>query len=316
MYNEEQKKKFIREYTKSLSTAKVATTIFDAVELYEHRYGKDVCQMSTEEVQGVINEVLGVRIKSHAMSMTILREYAKWCITMRIDGACDAILKVQSVGLEKMRRYMVSGPLHLQMCLDSIFDKEIEETIDIIYRSYFWMAYGGIKEEDIPKIKKENIDLHNMSVSYGGIVAPIYREAIPSITAALNLVSFNYKHPNYSKIIRRDRASGTSIIRGIKAESDVMTLRAAISRKVAKAVKSGTAGVQLSYHRVALSGLFYRTYESERAGIPADFSEAAIEFTIGRNYKSDDERSIVYIQNRVAKEYMEDYLRWKLLFSM
>lgn len=316
MYNEDYKKRFIREYTKSLSTAKVATTLFDAAETYEQRCKKDICQMTFDEAQNMVNEVLGVRTKSHAMSLTILREYVKWCIAMRIDGACDAVLRVQSVSLEKMRRYMVSGPLHLQKCLDNIFDKENDETVDVVYRAYFWMAYGGISEEDIPKISNSNIDLSNMSISHNGKIYPIYREAIPAITSAMNLVSFNYKHPNYSKIIRRDRVAGSSVIRGMKAESGIMTLRATISRKVANAVKNNSASVQLSYHRVALSGLFYRTYEEERAGMPVDFSEAAVEFTDGRRYKTKDDRTVVYVQNRVAKEYMEDYLRWKLLFSM
>lgn len=316
MYNDDLKKRFIREYTKSISTAKVANTLFDATEKYERMYSRDICQMTIEEAQHVVDNVMGMRIKSHAMYLTILREYTKWCIVMRVDGACDSALKVHAVGLEKMRKYMVSSPMHLQKVLDEIFDKESDETIDVVYRVYFWLAYGGIKEDDIPKICRSNIDMTNMTISYGGVTTPIYRESIPAITYAMSLVSFNYKHPNYSNIIRRDRVQGDSIIRGIKSEADIMTLRATISRKVAKAVKSNIASVQLSYHRAFLSGLFFRVYEAERAGIPADFADAAVEFTDGRQYKNIDEKTIVYVQNRVSKQYMEDYLRWKLLFSM
>lgn len=40
MYNEEQKKRFIKDYTGSLNTANVATTIFNAIEKYENLWGQ------------------------------------------------------------------------------------------------------------------------------------------------------------------------------------------------------------------------------------------------------------------------------------
>ena len=140
MYNADMKTRFIREYTGSLNTAAVAETVFNALEKHEQGWNADLCTKSCEELQPVIDEIVGLRSKSKWMTLIILKEYVKWCIAMKVPGACDGMLEIQSVGLEKVRHQMVSGPLHLQKFLDEVFDQEAEETIDNIYRCYFWMV--------------------------------------------------------------------------------------------------------------------------------------------------------------------------------
>ena len=93
MYNEGLKINFIRNYTQSINTANVATTVFTAFEPHEEAWGADLCTKSTEELQPVIDEIVGLRSKSQWMSLTILKEYVKWCITMNVPGACDGMLR-------------------------------------------------------------------------------------------------------------------------------------------------------------------------------------------------------------------------------
>ena len=91
MYNEDLKKRFVRDYTGSLNTANVAATVFNAVEKYETEWNADLCTRSTEELQPVIDEIVGLRSRSKWMTLTILKEYVKWCIAMKVPGACDGI---------------------------------------------------------------------------------------------------------------------------------------------------------------------------------------------------------------------------------
>ena len=235
---------------------------------------------------------------------------------MKVPGACDGMLGVETAGLSKVRRQMVSGPLHLQRVLDEVFDKETEETTDIIYRCYYWMAFGGIKESDTLLIKASDIDFSRMEITYGDTHAPIYREALPAFHRAAELKSFYYKNPNYSKIILRDRVPGDMLLRGIRATTKTMTIRSILSRRSAWAIESGHTQQQLSFHRVWLSGLFYRIYDRERAGIPVDFSEAAIDFMSDRAYMLSGKSTLEHKQNRIEREYMGDYQRWKLAFSI
>lgn len=316
MYNERQKVNFIKGYTGSLNTANVATTIFNALEKYEEQWQADFCTRSKEEIQPVIDEIAGLRTKSQCMTLIILKEYVKWCIAMKVPGACDGMLHVEAVGLDKIRHQMVSSPLHLQKYLDELFDPESEETIDNIYRCYFWMAYGGIDEEDTIRVKKDDVNFEQMTIAYKDTNIPIYREAIPAFRNAVSLTDFLYKHPNYTKTVRRDRISGDTIMRGIKADTKTFTIRVTISKRNITAIEDGRTNLQLSFYRVRMSGLFFRTYERERAGIPVDFSDAAMRAMAGKEYSTKGRIKLEHKQNRIERDYMEDYQRWKLAFSI
>lgn len=316
MYNEEMKSRFIREYTGSLNTANVATTIFNAMEEYEKSWNADLCTRSSEELQPVITEITGLRSKSKWMALTILKEYVKWCIAMQVPGACDGMLQIQTVGLDKVKHQMVSSPLHLQKFLDDVFDPESEETLDNIYRCYFWMAFGGIDEEDTILIQNEQVDFGQMVIYYKTTNIPIYREALPAFRNAVSLSSFLYKHPNYSKPVRRDRVPGDTLMRGIRATTKTFTMRTTLSKRNIKAIEDGLTDLQLSFYRVRMSGLFYRVYEMERASIPTSFSEAALRVMDGKTYTLHGREKLEHRQNKIERSYMEDYQRWKLAFSI
>ena len=316
MYNEEMKSRFIREYTGSLNTANVATTIFNAMEEYEKSWNADLCTRSSEELQPVITEITGLRSRSKWMALTILKEYVKWCITMKVPGACDGMLQIKTVGLDKVKHQMVSSPLHLQKFLDDVFDPESEETLDNIYRCYFWMAYGGIDEEDTILIQNEQVDFGQMVIYYKTTNIPIYREALPALRNAVSLNSFLYKHPNYSKPVRRDRVPGNTLMRGIRATTKTFTMRTTLSKLNIKAIEDGLTDLQLSFYRVRMSGLFYRVYEMERAGIPTSFSEAALRVMDGKTYTLHGREKLEHRQNKIERSYLEDYQRWKLAFSI
>ena len=250
------------------------------------------------------------------MALTILKEYVKWCITMKVPGACDGMLQIKTVGLDKVKHQMVSSPLHLQKFLDDVFDPESEETLDNIYRCYFWMAYGGIAEKDTILIQNEQVDFGQMVIYYKTTNIPIYREALPALRNAVSLNSFLYKHPNYSKPVRRDRVPGNTLMRGIRATTKTFTMRTTLSKRNIKAIEDGLTDLQLSFYRVRMSGLFYRVYEMERAGIPTSFSEAALRVMDGKTYTLHGREKLEHRQNKIERSYLEDYQRWKLAFSI
>ena len=316
MYNAELKQRFISDYTTSDNTKSVVATVFEAFSSYENAWKADLCTKGAEELQPVVDEVFSLRLRSQWMQLIVLKEYAKWCIAMKVPGACDGMLHIEAAGLAKVKRQLVSGPLHLQRCMNEIFDPESEETIDILYRCYYWLAYAGIKEVDLPTIKTSDIDFDNMVILYNGSRMPIYREALPALHKAAELTSFCYKHPNYKEVIRRDRVAGDSIMRGVRADTKTYTIRAILSKKSAIAIESGRTTQRLSYHRVWISGLFYRMYENERAGAPVNFSDAAIEFTDGKNYTLTGRTKLEHRRNSIARDYLNDYQRWKLAFSI
>ena len=309
MYNEELKSKFIRQYTQSISTAKHAVTIFNTFEPHEYNWGADLCTKNTADLQPIVNDLVGFRRRSRWMTLAILKEYVKWCLGTGVPGSCDGMLYVEICDLSKMRSHMVSGPLHLQRYLNSFLEKESEETVDNIYRCFYWLAYAGLFEEEAFLITVDDVELNSLTINYKGLGFPIYREAIPAFKNAVELTGFYYKHPKYSEIIWRDRAQGNTLLRGFRDNMKPLTVRALLSSRGAAAVKDGKTDQQLSYYRVWLSGLFYRMREAECAGFPVSFADATARFMEGKEYKNPK------IQfTKIAKEYYEDYQRWKMAF--
>lgn len=314
MYNKELKTRFIKDYTQSVNTAKVATNILAAMEPFEVAWKADLCTRNAEELQPAVDKVVALRFRSQWMPLSILKEYVKWCIAMQVPGACDGMLHITVAGLEKVRRQMVSSSFHLQQYLDEVFNDESDETIDNIYRCYYWMAYGGILERDILAVKIADVNFDQMCVQYGDTSVPIYHEALPALHNAVELTSFWYNYPRNSKPVRLDRTPGDTLIRGYQDITRIENFRANISHRSANATKQGKTEMQLSFSRVWMSGLFYRMYERERAGMPVDFTAVAAELMAGKTYVLNGRVKLEHRQKQRGRDYMEDYQRWKLAF--
>lgn len=318
MYNKELKTKFINDYTKSPTTRQACISTFNAVEKYELKWGADICTKRKEDLQVVVDEITGLRVRNKWLRIIILKAYVKWCLVMGVPGVRDDMLSINNVGLDKVRQQTVASPLHLQRYLDVLFDKESDQTTDSIYRCFFWLAYSGIEEEDILKIKCSDVDFSIMKVHYNGAAVPLYTESLPAFTNCVNLSSFVYNHPNFSpdKTVYMNRISGDTIIRGVKNPPTLKTMRVAISKKAKLAVDRGDTDIRLSYYRAKMSGLFYRTYEDEQIGIPPDFSGVVANFMKDKEYKLSSGRNTRASKERkLAMDYMNDYQRWKLAYK-
>lgn len=316
MYNPALKKKYLEKCVTSESRAVVIKRVFSAFEKHENLWQADLCTKNADVLQPIIDEITGIRLSSQYDILTILKEYVLWCMAENVPGVCDGMLQIKDVGLKKMRRQLVSSPLHLQKYMDEIFDDEETETMDVLYRCYYWMAFAGIKEEDILQIKCSDVDFSSMSIYYGETSAPIYREGILAFRKAIELKYFRYIHPNYEPILR-ERIPGETIMRGIKAVTKSKTIRSFLSRYSSRMCKEGKTDMQLSYSRVRLSGIFFRVYENERLGIPPNFTDVIMDEypeKLREKYQGDEKEFIRY-QKRRMNAYMEDYRRWKLAFA-
>lgn len=317
LYNEDLKLSFIRQQTNSITMAEDCELLFRAFAPYEESWGADLCTRTKEELSPVFDSLVGMRAKSKFKRLTILKSYVRWCVLNQVPGAIDGASDMSVAGLGKIKTMTVKGPTQLQKYLNEICDPESEETVDNIYRCYYWMAFGGIPEEEILDVKCSEISFEDMEIHHGDIIAPLYRESIPAFKNAVRLGAFRYKHPLYSKDIVRPRAPGDTVIRGIRSAPSTSAMRVELSRRSRKAIEDGKTNIKLSYYRAWISGLFYRMYEQEELGIPADFTEAAENYTKGKAYKLDNTKKTQNgIRREIANDYMEDYERWKAAFMM
>lgn len=319
MYNTELKEKFIKEYTDSVHIRRSLLSLFNATEKYEEEWGADICTKTASELKDVAEDIIGFRASS-TTRISLLRNYVEWCINNNVPGACDGALNLTTNGLGKLKREMVRNPRHLQKYLDDICSPESYCTADNAIRCYYWLAYAGMKEEDIFKVTGADVNFNDMVVEYNNEAYPLYRESLPAFKNCVYLKEFVYIHPNYPPV-KRERVEGDILIRGFRSTPTVGTMRVELSRRSRKYFercrKNGNEdALKLSHYRVWLSGVFYRFYEDELAGIKPNFKALVDMVSADKVYKLDSGRNTQSAKRRkLACEYSTDYKRWKMTFT-
>lgn len=318
MYNQILKSQFLRErYGDCLRQKQEAERLFEKTQPYEEAAQADLCAMTVDQLQKTIDETFFMKRHSHIGQRSAVGEYMEWCLAHKVEGATDNYQRLEAVGLNKIRYRMVSGPLQMQVFLDSVFDAEAEETTDVIYRCYYWLAFCGVDEFDVPNIKVSDVDLQKRVIRYRDMNLEIYREAMPAFEKAVTLSEMRYKNARYTEPIWRKRVDGDTLMRGVRAASDVFTVRKYIGQRLSAAQAAGEASQRINYSGAKLSGMFYRVYERERAGVPVGFSELAVTEVLKKNPSADFRtRSARQSVNAKEREYLDDYRRWKLAFTV
>ena len=325
MYNKDTKEKFITEFSTNTGRRQVAYKAFEALEPYEQDAESDFCTWDKDKIIPVVDKLIGLRESSKKTRLSVLEAYIKWCMQNKIPGAREDLLGISDFGLDKLKSQMVANPQHLQRYLNCILEPEQENTVDNVYRCYYWMAYGGMSEEDALNVTTKDVDLVNLVIRYNGTEYPIYREAIPAFKSCVESTNFKCKHPNYTDVeVYRNRIAGDILTRGTRGYGSTRGIRVEISRKQRNqrfrpdsTKDDKSLDLKLSFYRIRLSGLFYRMYEAERAGMPVNFMPAAEQFMEGKTYKLDSGRNLIGArQRRIASEFLDDYNRWKEAYTI
>lgn len=311
VYNEQQKLDFIHSTTASDHTANVTIAMFRAIAPFEFEKSADISTFEEEDLSNVLDQVCGMRTRSRHSKISIFRKYIHWCIENGMPDAKDCIDRISAADTGRISISLVRNPEHLQVRLDQIFDPESDETQDNTIRFYFWMAYGGMPEDRILQLTRKNISFEYMEAKIGDSTAVIYRQALPAIRNCISLTQFVYRNQAYVNLgqIMRDRAPGDELIRGIRGKPNVLNMRSQISKKIRLKQLPVSITKCMTYGRVWLSGVFYRMYENERAGIEPDFASLALASYSGSHRSSDSEfkQSIAVIESGLKI----DYEKWK-----
>lgn len=313
MYNEEQKREFIDEVLSGdARRVRACELFFFALAPYEKAWGGDVATRSADEITSATTKLLGLRTQSRYGKLSILKKYIEWCVVKGYATDADKVRDLDRVTLTKIRNETISSPGHLQRYLDTVFRKEDDHTVDNIFRSFFWLAFGGLDESAVMEIKCSDFDFDSMSFSYNGESFEIYREGVKALKYCVTATQFQYIHdsPEYRTYL--DRVPGDTMMRGIRLGESEKALRVSVSKKTRDAFGKGLTAMQINYYRAWLSGIFYRKYVLETAGVEIDFRDTAARYMRDKEYflhgkKIDPHRKML----RVANDYLKDYERWK-----
>lgn len=321
LYNEDQKMDFINDSTASINSAKTSMSVFYSSAPYEEAKGSDICTWTQEEIAPVLDEICGITNSSRFSRISVLRQYAKWAVMKGIPGAKNEVGRMEEIGVKRVEDASIRSPEHLQHCLDLFFNPESEETTEDVYRCFFWLAYGGMPEEVIHTVTAQDVDFENMLVRKGDDVAVLYRQALPAVRNCVRLRQMRYNNNAYVNAgdIYRNRVDDPSILRGVRGKPSVLNMRTQISRKLRLAQEEHGQIPEsecLTYWRVWRSGVFYRIFEKEMAGMRPDFLAIARASDRGRRAVSGRAKTDSKVLLRqIATDFENDYSRWKTVVS-
>lgn len=311
MYNEERKEAFIKSYTSSPRSAYYVRAIFKKFGTYEDNiWHEDVCLQPTEVIEPIINSKTGTRMESAERALIVLKDYVKWCGRNSIKTS-NGVFNVRVDVVEAVKNQMVSSPLQLRNKLDELFEDIENETIACLYKAYLWMAYAGLSDVEALEVTVDEIDLSELVIRHNNKIYQLYKESKRTFENACTLKEFKYSHDSYSNDIFKTRVPGNKVMRGFKSGGmKLSTLRSVITHK------SVDKGMKISYKKIYYSGVFFRAYEKERAGIEVTFKDYVAEQIAENNYSTSRNRTINKIANQLMRSLEVDYDRWKCAFNV
>lgn len=328
MYNEERKQAFFEAKALEAGSINLLISLFERVAEYERSYGRDFAEMDEGQRSKTVGEVAGLSRKTIYGAESALKEYVKWCAEQgyAISGKPETI---KADVTERIRRSMVSSPEDLLRTLEAVFPEPEINGIHAVYRTYLWLAFSGLDEQEAIRLTPEHLHFNKMEIRLPGAnfsSYPIYAEAAEDFkkACAMEQICENKGKKNIS-LIWKDRAPGNLILRGKMTDKPLeevlkTSIRPLVSRAFARAAQTAPLDIrtELSYRRAYMSGVFYRAWLEEKEGFEPNFIKyARVDFD-QRNQKSGYKLNDRYTENHVIsilrKSYEEDYRRWKEAF--
>ena len=311
MYNEELKNKFIEECTNGKAEVQRASRLFSLAEPFENEWKRDICTIPATELGDALETITSARLGAQSVDMSILRKYARWCMHIGVEGACDGLMISQDVGYEKLRATMVDSPERLQRNLDMVFHPVSDCRPDNLCRGLYWLAYMGFDNSEVSKITTESVDLKNLVIRFGGKSYPIYEASVPVIRYLCSANSFICDFVRCEAVVERD--GGTLLLRGMRSGSgaNIDSIERLALRRISAYNKASTENVSIRYRGIRYSGIFYRMFQDETNGV--DIDAAA-----GKYLKFYFSNSDSLHEKRIARKELElitDYRRWKIAFN-
>ena len=325
MFNEEQKTKFINEFTNAKNKKDNLTRLFKKTEPYETAWGIDVSSANVKQMQAVVDEIVGFRAWDTSTYINLLRAYIDWCVASGLASPSDAIGQVDTDGVEKMRSQTVRNPDQLEQYLNVVITPR-NDTAAVTLKAYCWLAFSGLFIEDTLSLRSGCVDFDSMSIILqrdGRTIAyPIYRQSIGVLRACAEQEFFLKQNGTTGKEARTRRADGDLLLRTFQpnaAKKDSLP-RIKFASNLAAARKrfsteESSEYPDLTYYGVWVSGVFYRAFEAEIANGSVDFRAVATESVL-RNSDSSQctQRQLKTMIGGAAGKFNRDYERWKKTF--
>lgn len=186
MYNEYQKIEYI--FQQPENTQKKLTNRFKQFAKYEERYGKDLCEMSIDELKSIFPSLNIITPQTRTNVKSLISSYIDWCIyTKKTDKENSLkLLSIEDIASPNVFEIkMMKSPKQAQEILDIIYPEEYRNNYPnkaILNKLIFWLFYSGVPDKDIQVLKKGSIDYDKKIVhspTQVGVIYEVFDEVLP-----------------------------------------------------------------------------------------------------------------------------------------
>lgn len=327
MFNEDLKSRFISETAENEAQTKGFKRLFGKTEPFENSWDTDISHANVDQMQQVVDQIMGFRSWGKNENIHMLEKYFDWCYHNGDNNVTDALKHVDKSGVEKMRNRTVRTPQHMKSYIDNVIDAR-DDTTRAPLKVYLWLAFSGVFEYDARYLRTTDIDLKTMTIKLRHCGAertyPIYREAINAFRTCVNNSSFIYLHKCPECEYKRNRVQGDFLLRGLETKNNIDVKDSLTTTRFMNGLARCRRGLtdevaakypNISYHAAWISGVFYRAFQAEMAGEDVDFRYVARESLLQDiQEKPYSKKDISAKISSTASHMKNDYNRWKKTF--
>lgn len=315
MYNQEIKQGFIKSRAKTVAEEHNLLGFFSKTEPFEQSVGHDLGVFSREELQECFNSFADFQRGTVLLQRSYYKAYVRYLRKHKLP-AKDVSEEIELV-FDDICSRLVGSPEHLENELDLRYLPAENGSVDFVFRAYFWLAYSGVREDDLPILTADNLNLREMMVSIGNRSYELYDQAVLCLRYCAEMQSFNvYSEARGTSYVRiMPRVNGNQLLRGTRGLVCDRAWRHRLS--VYHPIKERAQLPMLLYRYVWRSGIFYRMYQREQIGIPVDFADTADLFFEGKQYEQRPyPLTMGQRKQRLCKRLSEEYMSWKSRFAL
>lgn len=328
VFDPARKEEFLNSLGISQGTANVRSSMFVVCGEVESKYGKDISEFDTAQMDEVLINFYKLRNHTSEVYKSYLTSYLHWINTDRSELLARYILETKEEDAIYLLRESfistgeyISSPRHLEVIVNKIFPKYNYFNIFDIYRSMIWMVYAGIRAKDTVYVEKSDIDLENMVINFDGQTYRIYPEMLSSLRACMENEFIRRRDAPWekprarsggNKVLRLQYRQGSNTLEDSRPNSN--TLRNRIKEYIGRYNKENASEIVIRLSKIFDYGEFYRGYQVELCGEFLDLREMA--FRRAR-YNKDVDRNVPDATfSQWVKSTRREYNNWKKVFNL
>ncbi len=315
MYNEERKVRFMSECGMEGSKGVWAVATFNNTQLMEEELGKDLAELTAEEVGDALATTGVVSSATIGNRIPLVVRYKKWCAEKGFQTVLVVSEDIRVDVTDNIRDTMVSSPSQLAYLLQKAFPDNVEKSARCVYRAYLWMGFAGMNMEDAADVRVSDVDLNSRMIKYNNRWYVIPEEGIDDIRRVCKAKEF-YRLNRGSKTAFQ-RADGDRILRGRKLKKEI-TVHGYVRETLRPVIQNGFKAIGyngMSFLRIRKSGLFYEMFRREVHGFAISFATIAHDDYLAGNYKESKANPKQKVVRRIMLTYEKDYAAWKNAFA-